>query len=301
MLDSKKEAAHIKYLIVNEYDLLWGMTINSVGYQKIAPGSHYPTQNHPTRYLFSTEKGRVLDEYQLVYISAGKGFLITNSCKKQPVKEGNMFLLFPGEWHNFMPEKKTGWYEYWIGFKGMNIDCRVNHGFFSKQKPLFNVGLNDKIVDLYMQAVQIAIEQKAGFQQMLAGIVNQMLGLIYSLDKNMVFEDLKVTNKINKAKIIIAENLLTGINVEDLAKKINMSYSWFRKVFKDYTGFAPAQYIQVLKINKGKELLSSTSLSVKEIAFKTGFENPEYFFTVFRKKTGMTALQYRQLKQGSKK
>jgi len=295
-----KEAIHIKYLVVNEHDLLWGMTINSVGYQHIVPGSHYPTQNHPTRYLFSTEKGRVLDEYQLVYISAGKGSLVTSSCKQQPVKEGCMFLLFPGEWHNFKPEKQSGWHEYWIGFKGSNIDSRVENGFFSKQKPLFNVGLNDKIVDLYMQAVQIAIEQKAGFQQMLAGIVTQILGLTYSLDKNVVFEDLKVTHQINKAKIIITESVYTRLNVEEIAERVNMSYSWFRKVFKEYTGFAPAQYIQELRLNKGKELLTNSSLSVKEIAFKTGFENPEYFFTVFRKKTGMTALQYRKLTQISK-
>lgn len=299
-MSQPKEAIHIKYLVVNEHDLLWGMTINSVGYQHILPGSPYPTQNHPTRYLFSTEKGRVLDEYQLVYISAGKGNLMTDSFNQQPVKEGCMFLLFPGEWHNFMPEKQTGWDEYWIGFKGQNIDNRVENGFFSKNKPLFNVGLNDKVVDLYMQAVQIAIEQKAGFQQMLAGIVTQILGLTYSLDKNLVFEDLKVTNQINKAKIIIAENLYTGINVEEIAERIHMSYSWFRKVFKEYTGFAPAQYIQELRLNKGKELLTNTSLSVKEIAFKTGFENPEYFFTVFRKKTGMTAIQYRTLTQRSK-
>jgi len=299
-MSDSKEAIHIKYLVVNEHDLLWGMTVNSVGYQQIVPGSHYPTQNHPTRYLFSTQKGRVLDEYQLVYISAGKGKLITDSCKQQPVKEGCMFLLFPGEWHNFMPEKQTGWDEFWIGFKGSNIDSRVENGFFNKQKPLFNVGLNDKIVDLYMQAVQIAIEQKAGFQQMLAGIVTQLLGLTYSLDKNLIFEDLKVTNQINKAKIIITENLYTGINVEEIAERVNMSYSWFRKVFKEYTGFAPAQYIQELRINKGKELLTSTHLSVKEIAFKTGFENPEYFFTVFKKKTGMTAIKYRTITQSSK-
>ncbi len=290
---------HLKYLIVNEQDLLWGITVDSVGFQHISPNSHYPPNNHPTRYLFSTDRGRVLDEYQLLYISAGKGSLVTKSTKHQTVKEGNMFLLFPGEWHSYMPDKNSGWNEYWIGFKGINIDNRVENGFFNKQKPIFNVGMNDKIVELYMQAIQIAIEQKAGFQQMLAGIVNQLLGLAYSLDKNLVFDDYQITNQINKAKIIIAENLFTGIRAEEIAETLNMSYSWFRKLFKDYTGFAPAQYIQELRIQKGKELLTNTSLSAKEIALKTGFENPEYFFTAFKKKTGMTPVQYRSLTQRS--
>lgn len=295
-----ENAIHLKYLIVNEHDLFWGITVDSVGYQHISPNEPYPPKNHPTSYLFSTEKGRVLDKYQLLYICEGKGSFVSATCKRQVVEEGKMFLVFPGEWHNYMPDGRTGWDEYWIGFNGINIDNRVEHGFFSKQKPIFNVGMNNEIVTLYKQAINIAIDQKAGYQQMLAGIVNHLLGLAYSLDKNVLLEDLQVTNQINKAKIVMVENLFTGIKAEAVAEKINMSYSWFRRVFKEYTGFAPAQYLQELRIQKGKELLTNTNLSVKEIAFKMCFDNPEYFFTAFKKKTGLTPVQYRNFTQGKK-
>ena len=295
-----EKAIHLKYLIANENDLLWGLTVDSVGFQHICPDSVYPPSNHPMRYLFSTEKGRVLDEYQLLYISKGKGSFVSKSYTEQSIEEGNMFLLFPGEWHNYHPENHVGWDEYWIGFNGNAINNRVDNGFFSKQKPIFKVGINNEIVELYLQAINIANEQKAGFQQVLAGIVNLLLGLAYSLNKNQFLENLQVNNQINKAKMIIVENLFTGIKAEEIAEKINMSYSWFRRIFKDYTGFAPAQYIQELKIQKGKELLTNTSLSVKEIAFKMGFENSEYFFTAFKKKTGMTPIQYREFTQRSR-
>ena len=295
-----EKAIHLKYLIANENDLLWGLTVDSVGFQHICPDSVYPPSNHPMRYLFSTEKGRVLDEYQLLYISKGKGSFVSKSYTEQSIEEGNMFLLFPGEWHNYHPENHVGWDEYWIGFNGNAINNRVDNGFFSKQKPIFKVGINNEIVELYLQAINIANEQKAGFQQVLAGIVNLLLGLAYSLNKNQFLENLQVNNQINKAKIIIVENLYTGIKAEEIAEKINMSYSWFRRIFKEYTGFAPAQYIQELKIQKGKELLTNTSLSVKEIAFKMGFENSEYFFTAFKKKTGMTPIQYRDFTQRSR-
>jgi len=295
-----EKAIHLKYLIANENDLLWGLTVDSVGFQHICPDSLYPPSNHPMRYLFSTEKGRVLDEYQLLYISKGKGSFVSMSHTEQSIEEGNMFLLFPGEWHNYHPENHVGWDEYWIGFNGNAINNRVDNGFFSKQKPIFKVGINNEIVELYLQAINIANEQKAGFQQVLAGIVNLLLGLAFSLNKNQFLENLQVNNQINKAKMIIVENLFTGIKAEEIAEKINMSYSWFRRIFKDYTGFAPAQYIQELKIQKGKELLTNTSLSVKEIAFKMGFENSEYFFTAFKKKTGMTPIQYREFTQRSR-
>ena len=290
---------HLKYLIANEQDLHWGIIVTSVGSQNIPAHSFYPPRNHPSRYLFSTEKGRVLDEYNLLYISRGKGTFASDNFKQQPVEEGSMFLLFPNEWHNYSPDERTGWNEHWIGFKGINIDNRVEYGFFNKQKPIFKVGINNEIVELYEQATKIAIEQKAGFQQLLAGIVNYLLGLAYSLDKNQSLDNLQVNNQISKAKLIIVENLFTKMRVEEIADKINVSYSWFRRIFKEYTGFGPAQYMQELKIQKGKELLLNTSLSAKEIAFKMGFENHEYFFTVFRKKTGMTPTQYRKFTQRS--
>ncbi|MDL2209119.1 AraC family ligand binding domain-containing protein, partial [Parabacteroides sp. OttesenSCG-928-O15] len=112
----KSSAVHIKYLIVNEADSLWGLIVNSVGYQRIEPGEAYPPRNHPTRYLFNVDKGRVLNEYQLLYITRGKGVFTSSERKKTEVKEGNMFLLFPGEWHSYKPDKETGWDEYWIGF-----------------------------------------------------------------------------------------------------------------------------------------------------------------------------------------
>ena len=72
----------------------------------------------------------------------------------------------------------------------------------------------------------------------------------------------------------------------------------FRKIFKEYTGFAPAQYIQEVRINMAKELLTNTSKSVKEIAFELGYENKEYFFASFKKVSNMTPIGYRKLTQG---
>jgi AraC-like DNA-binding protein len=79
---------------------------------------------------------------------------------------------------------------------------------------------------------------------------------------------------------------------------MHMSYSKFRKIFKEYTGFAPSQYIQEVKITLAKEMLTNTTMSIKEIAFELGYDNSDYFFTVFRKMTGITPLSYRKHTQG---
>ncbi len=293
-----KENINIKYLLTNEQDLLWGLTINSVGFQQVQKGSPYPPQNHPPRYLFSINKGRILDEYQLLYIVRGKGIFSSKEQKKTHIHEGQMFLLFPGEWHNYYPDAKTGWTEYWIGFNGINMNSRVDNGFFKKQKSIYNIGIQDDIVQLYKQAILIAKKQDTGYQQMLAGIVNHLLGYAYAYDRQASFEDLKVINQINRAKIIMADNFSNGITPQQVATEVNMSYSWFRRIFKQYTGFAPIIYMQELRINKAKELLTNTQMMIKEIAYDLGFNKTEYFYSLFKKRTGYTPNQYREFTQG---
>ena len=83
------------------------------------------------------------------------------------------------------------------------------------------------------------------------------------------------------------------IDPEELAMKLNISYSCFRKVFKDYTGYAPAKYFQELKLRKAKQLLVGTSQSVKEISFMLDYKSTEHFFSLFKKRTGFTPLEYR--------
>lgn len=294
-----KNDIHIKYLIANEQDALWGLTVNSVGYQSIEANTPYPPRNHPVRYLFSAERGRVLDEYQLLYITQGKGVFSSDSYRKTEIKGGNMFLLFPGEWHSYRPNIVTGWDEYWIGFKGVNIDTRIQHGFFSKDNPVFNVGIREDIVQLYKQAIEVAKEQGTGFQQLMAGVVNHLLGLAYSQNKHASFEDLRVTKQINRAKIIMCETFKTNIKPEEVAQQVNMSYSWFRRIFKQYTGFAPSQYLLELRLQRSKELLTNTDLTSQEVAFDVGFENSDYFCTVFRKKIGVAPIKYREITQGN--
>ena len=105
---------HRRYLTVSPTDQMWSLHVTSVGHQTIAPEENYPPQDPPTRYLFDTKNGRILNEYQLLYIAKGKGVFSSKSSGMWQVKEGYMFLLFPGEWHTYRPDESTGWNEYWI-------------------------------------------------------------------------------------------------------------------------------------------------------------------------------------------
>lgn len=293
---------HLKYLAVNPVDLDWGLAVNSVGRQEIEPGSAYPPSNHPTRYLFSPQKGRVLNEYQLLYIVNGRG---TFSCdtlgrdRRIPVTAGSMIVLFPGEWHNYRPDDDTGWTEYWIGFKGPQADAWLQKGFFSKNRPVLQVSFHDDISEFYTRAIDIAENQESGFQQALSGIVGALLGMAFYYNRNQTFSQSNTDRMMAKAKMLVNENLLS-ITPRALSEQLCVSYSSFRRTFKEYTGFSPARYILQMKISQAQEQLTNTTAEIKEIAFNLGFENTDYFFTVFRRITGQTPLAYRSETQGRK-
>ncbi|MDL2222329.1 AraC family ligand binding domain-containing protein [Parabacteroides sp. OttesenSCG-928-N08] len=173
---------NLRYLTISPRDEEWGIVVTTVGYQFIPPGSKYPLSRHPDSYEFKPQNGRTLNEYQLVYITKGGGYFSSTSVKKQRIQAGTMILLFPGEWHSYYPDEESGWDEYWVGFRGMHIDKRVENSFFTKNEPLYAIGLSATIVTLYEDILKQASQEKSGYQQMISSIVLHILGRGVSID-----------------------------------------------------------------------------------------------------------------------
>jgi AraC-like DNA-binding protein len=276
-----------KYMLANERDALWGLTVSTVGYEVIGAGDPYPTRGHADGYYFTIEKGRTLNEYQLLYNPEGEGWFESTHCPRTRIKAGDMFLVFPGEWHTYYPDPAKGWKSYWIGFKGKNMDDRVKAGFLSIQKPIYHIGYSAVIETLYKRAYEAAMEEAAYAQQLMAGIVNHLIGTMYSLERNIqLSRNQSQVDMINRARLRIRESLESSITIQQIAEEQGVSYSLFRKLFKEYTGLSPSTYQQELRLLRAKELLSTTDLSIKEIAYRLNFDSPDYFSAKFKAKMG---------------
>ncbi len=290
----KQESYNIKYFNISPHDEAWGVVVTTVGSQLIPPNSSYPLSKHPDSYVFNPGKGRILKEYQLIYISKGSGYFESASCKKQRIEAGTVILLFPNEWHTYEPDKNTGWYEYWVGLKGVHMDERTKNGFFSPKSPVYHLGFNSTIIGLFEDIANYAKEEKSGYQQIISGIVVYILGTVYYKNKHLKLNDSFAINKIDDARNIMRQGIESNISPEEIAERLGVSYSWFRKMFKLYVDVSPAQYQQNLKYLRAKELLDTTDLTITEIAYKLSFENTSQFSTFFRKKEGIPPLQYRK-------
>lgn len=92
----------------------------------------------------------------------------------------------------------------------------------------------------------------------------------------------------------IDSNNASDIAVGFLAANANMSESHFYKVFKEYTGFSPHQYLIRVRIQHAQVLLTTTDEQIKCIARMVGFNSVNHFIHHFKRLTGSTPLEYRE-------
>ena len=284
---------HYKYLVSSPHDVEWGITVNTVGKESVPPGyrTYPPRSGHPDSFYFTPSGGRCLDSYQLLYITHGRGSFYTSPDVCVPIKEGDMLILQPHKWHSYFPDRRTGWQEYWIGFNGDIMKMRFSKDII--EKDIFRIGVREDIVDMFIKAISVAEREQPMYQNVLACTAEMILTMTLYYDKNNPTNTNQQSKSIRQAQAIIRENLTTDITPEDIARQINMSYSWFRKSFKDYTGISPVHYMLSLRIKKAKELLAETDMSIKEIAYRLNFDSPDYFSSKFKAKIGCKPSEYR--------
>ncbi len=97
-----------------------------------------------------------------------------------------------------------------------------------------------------------------------------------------------------KAKEILGANPQADLDLDDLADKCGVSKSHLCRLFKKATGQTVSQYLNKIRIETACQLLSDTDKPIEEIAFLAGFNNPSYFFRVFKKQTGKLPLAWRK-------
>lgn len=281
-----------KYLAVSDTEENWGFYLTTAGYTKIDSNQSYPNnEQHPKSHAFNWDNGRILDGYYIVFISRGRGVFETERTSRYTISEGCCFLLFPGVWHRYKPDMEIGWEEYWVGFKGFYAEDLVKR-FFDECSPVFYTGTEGDILKLFKTVLVKMQEGNPGYHQEIAGITHQMLGILNSTPQNERSER-PDERLISQAMFLLRETLHTSDTIEEIVKTLPVSYSKLRKDFKKITGETPNQYQLNLRLEKVKELLSTTKLSITEIAYQTGFESVSYLSKIFKKKNNIPPSYYR--------
>lgn len=99
---------------------------------------------------------------------------------------------------------------------------------------------------------------------------------------------------VARAVRFIRQNVGNVISVPDVVEAASVSRRQLERRFQEALGRTPNEEIQRIRIRRIKELLTSTDLSLAEIARNIGFDHPEYLTTIFKKTEGMTPMAFRR-------
>ncbi len=98
-----------------------------------------------------------------------------------------------------------------------------------------------------------------------------------------------------KALQYIKEHYTEGITITDVATHTGYSGSYFGYLFKKKHSMSVIQYVRELQLAKAKDLLLNTSFSISAVAGYVGFDDPNYFSSLFKKHFGLSPKEYRKL------
>ncbi len=104
----------------------------------------------------------------------------------------------------------------------------------------------------------------------------------------------KFNTYAKKAIDYVDSNYFTDLKIDDICSYLNINKSYFCALFKNETGYTFSNFLNRFRIEKSKELLKNRDLSILDISLRVGFNNQNYFNTIFKKLTGKTPLQYRK-------
>ncbi len=274
----------------NLEDLSVPLRINNCGYYRVHTTPVIETP-HP--------EGR--NDYQLLYIAAGKGhFYFKGSKEETIVPKGNMILFRPKEpqVYYYYAEDKTE--VYWVHFTGSQVEDFLDHYELPKDENVFFTGISPDYPWIYNQIIRELQLQRVNYEELLRILLRHILLTINRYIKEQAQTGTDIINDMERAAHYFRENYVKNISIEQYAAEHLMSVNWFILSFKNVMKMTPMQYILSLRIAAAKGLLENSNKNINEISDAIGYDNPLYFSRLFKKHTGYSPSQYKKLNSKNK-
>ncbi len=260
------------------------LRINNCGYYRVHTTPVIETP-HP--------EGR--NDYQLLYIAAGKGeFYFKGSKEPTIVTKGNKILFRPGEpqvYYYYAIDKTE---VYWVHFTGWKVEEYLERYELPKDENVFYTGVSPDYPWIYNQMIRELQLQRVNHEDMISLYMHHIFITINRYIKEGRETKNDTINDIERAAHYFKDNFTKSISVEQYAEEHLMSVNWFIHSFKSVMKVSPMQYIISLRISMAKGYLENSTKNISEISLEVGYDNALYFSRLFRKCTGMTPTEYRK-------
>lgn len=282
--------------------------VRYIGYiNYVKPWSHFSRQSN---------------EFVLYIIESGVLYIEEDS-KRYTLQKGDFFILEPNKLHKGYKAAPCSYY--YVHFKHsdlkdtnqQHIDTMItkrrltfesnpllddrptsSHSFFSKHFNISNKRLlmnifhtfKDAIEDYYTKYEDYKIYSSCRLHEIFIKVCREYLTtLINDQEKplpRVYYTVQHIIDYINNEY----QKKITSSEIEDL---FELNYDYLNRSFQKITGYSILNYLNIVRIDKAKELIATSSLKISEIGYLVGIEDPYYFSRLFKKYAGVPPSKYR--------
>lgn len=255
---------------------LYNLLLSNMGFQDINPllaGQEYCDPG----YLY----GPNFRQYYLIhYVVSGKGTFTVNDTTYN-LSKGDMFIIRPYEKISYRADTETPWHYRWIGFT-----CNMAKDIEFLKKDVIHL---PDVEYLFRQILQA--DQYGKTREIYA--CAKIFELIALIEERINTEPDK-TNKIVSSAVSYIDNNFSNpdFKIGELADILHINRSYLSTLFKEEIGMSPQQYLQKARLNFSTKLLSSSDLSMDEIAIRCGYKNAFHYSKMFKQEFKVPPSKY---------
>jgi len=273
-----------------------------------------PDPDFPLSVRRSTRHGAVglhAHEFmELVIIRSGQGTHYSMD-QEVPIRTGDIFSIPPNQAHGyrntrnldlinimFQPEIFMDSEEAIARLPGYRVLFRPNPDRRSGDR--FEVPLHlegeafVRVNSLVDSIVREITATPPGYQPLVGGLFTQLAVTISRLYSDAVHPPAIALLELERVLDYLRKHFDTDLRLEDLARKAGMSVSTLLRRFRLATGSTPVEFLLRLRLERAREILSTSERRITDIAFASGFRDSNYFSRQFKRHTGVSPRAYRQ-------
>jgi AraC-like DNA-binding protein len=234
----------------------------------------------------------VLHGFQLVLIAAGRGTFESHAAGPRSVDAGDVMLLFPSQWHRYKPDPATGWLEKWVELDGPTVGRLLGIGIFDPARPIVPPrDLRD--FERQMDRLLRLVLGSGPRSRAEAGAIGHLLLALLHAQGETGQPASNAASMVAAAESLICSQIENSPPMPQVAKRLGVGYSRFRREFKIHTGLSPKRYLQRMRLERARRLLGSTGDALEKISERVGLCSAFHLSAAFKREFGVSPREWR--------